>query len=91
MIHLKKITLLILALTAFISCKKHDIATDEQNTTTSKKKNIAPKGFFIEDAKIPGVSTKALSTNNTNLPNKTMINSLLWYGHKKRHHNNRKY
>lgn len=51
-----------------LSCKKNDLVTD--NSTNTKKKNIPPKGFFIEDRKVPGI---AIKDNNTFARNSNLL------------------
>ena len=54
------ITLLLLTFLIFSGCQKKPGFSEQTVVSTAKKANIPPKGFFIENRKVPGVSTSSI-------------------------------
>jgi hypothetical protein len=59
----KKFTLLLLPILIILGCQKKFDIPDEPTLSKTGKKNVPPKGFFIENRKVPGV---ALTNNAPN-------------------------
>jgi hypothetical protein len=62
-----KLRYLIVVIFFFIGCQKKDL-NDKNTDSVISKKNVPPKGFFIEDRRVPGVvSDEKLFTQAQNL------------------------
>lgn len=69
----KNFTLLLLPFLIIIGCQKRFDIPEQSKEPKTEKKNVVPKGFFIEDRKVPGVAlTSTAPTQGTSTANATL-------------------